>query len=214
MEMSSRKIRIVGCGPGSPDYLTTLARRAVESAEVLVGAQRLLDLFPDVTAERVPLKTGLSEILDRIEELSSNRSVTVVVTGDPGLFSLSRLVIKRFGTGRVEVVCGISSVQVAFARIGLDWSDARIISTHADDAGIESEDIQNYDKLAVLCGRIESFSSIRSLLRKLPEDRRVFVCENLTLANETVKEVQPDQLEEGVYSPLTIVLVIKRELLS
>ena len=47
MEVKGPAIVIVGCGPGSPDYLTPLARRAVERAEVLVGASRLLDLFAE-----------------------------------------------------------------------------------------------------------------------------------------------------------------------
>ncbi len=46
MAIEDQSISIVGCGPGSLDYLTPAALRAIEEAEVLVGAIRLLDLFP------------------------------------------------------------------------------------------------------------------------------------------------------------------------
>ena len=54
MESESHPIVIVGCGPGSPDYLTAAAIRAVQEAEVLVGARRLLELFPAHPGERYP----------------------------------------------------------------------------------------------------------------------------------------------------------------
>ena len=53
MEIKPIPIVIVGCGPGSPEYLTAAAIRAVQEAEVLVGAQRLLDLFPEHPGERI-----------------------------------------------------------------------------------------------------------------------------------------------------------------
>ena len=51
MAVTSAQIAIVGCGPGSADYLTEAARQAVAEAEVLVGSRRLLDAVrPSVAA--------------------------------------------------------------------------------------------------------------------------------------------------------------------
>ena len=58
MAIEDQSISIVGCGPGSLDYLTPATLRAVEEAEVLVGAKRLLDLFPASPADRVVRKCG------------------------------------------------------------------------------------------------------------------------------------------------------------
>ncbi len=67
MAVQDRIISIIGCGPGSPDYVAPVARDAAIAAEVLVGTERLLDLFPGVSAERIACGTGLEEILDHIE---------------------------------------------------------------------------------------------------------------------------------------------------
>ncbi len=44
-----KNIIIAGCGPGHEDYLRQATRQAVITAEVLVGTQHLLDLFPQVS---------------------------------------------------------------------------------------------------------------------------------------------------------------------
>ena len=41
MEVNENSITIVGCGPGSADYLMPVAHKAIAHAQVLVGAQRL-----------------------------------------------------------------------------------------------------------------------------------------------------------------------------
>ncbi len=90
-------ITIVGCGPGSPDYVTPAAIKAIAQADVLVGAQRLLDLFPEHRGERILVDTEIGAVLDRVDEAPASKKIAVLVTGDPGLFSLSKRVIERFG---------------------------------------------------------------------------------------------------------------------
>ena len=51
MEVNENRITIVSCGPGSADYVMPIAHKAVAKAEVLVGASRLLELFPDSLAK-------------------------------------------------------------------------------------------------------------------------------------------------------------------
>lgn len=203
------KITIVGCGPGSPDYLTRAAIRAVQQAELLVGAQRLLDLFPDAEAEQLPIGGDVGQALDLIAAHAEHRPVAVLVSGDPGLFSLAKRVIQRFGRESCEVIPGVSSVQAAFARLGLDWADARIISAHKenpDEALLAS--LRNEDKLAVLAGRQEAVEWIANLAVQLGKDRRIFVCQDLTLDNEQVLEVCADELSGLRVNSRTVVLII------
>ena len=132
MAIEFQSISIVGCGPGSLDYLTPASLRAIEQAEVLVGAKRLLDLFAASPAERIVVSAEIGEVLDHIAVRADRQRIAVLVTGDPGLFSLAKPVIERFGRTRCRVIPGVSSVQTAFARIGVDWADARIISIHKE----------------------------------------------------------------------------------
>jgi precorrin-6B methylase 1 len=86
-------------------------------------------------------------------------------------------VIERFGRDRCRVIPGISSVQTAFARLSLDWSDAAIISAHKQDPEPDPSWAQA-DKIAVLGGRANSLRWVAERLLPVLGDRRVFVCEN------------------------------------
>jgi cobalt-precorrin-7 (C5)-methyltransferase len=214
MAIDERSISIVGCGPGAADYLTPAAQAAIDQADILVGAQRLLGLFPSSRAERIVVDASIERVLDEIESRAALRNVTVLVTGDPGIFSLARLVIKRFGRERCRVIPGISSVQTAFARLGLDWADAKMISAHKSAQNLNSS-ILAADKIAVLLGREGSLRHVANQLAAgLSADRRVFLCENLTLANEIVREVKVAELSEIEPGPTALLLIIKSDLLS
>ena len=63
MAMNTAKLSIVGCGPGSARYVTEAARQAVARADVLVGGKRLMELFPDCSAERILVGADISRTL-------------------------------------------------------------------------------------------------------------------------------------------------------
>jgi precorrin-6B methylase 1 len=102
VDVKGIRILIVGCGPGSPDYLTPAARRAAEGADVLVGAAHLLELFPGARAERIAVTGEIDSLLDEVAARCILGRVAVLVTGDPGLYSLARPVLSRFGREMCE----------------------------------------------------------------------------------------------------------------
>jgi cobalt-precorrin-7 (C5)-methyltransferase len=214
MATPAKRITIVGCGPGSPDYLTPLAKEAVGRADVLVGTKRLLDLFPGSLAQRIEVNSGIEETLQRMNALAPDNRVAVLVTGDPGIFSLGKRVIAKFGRENCCVIPGISSVHAAFAAIGADWADARIISAHKGDPDTVPP-IADWDKIAILGGRQ---SSLQWIAEHLPSDsadgRRVFICENLTLDDERISEIRPEDLASIKAAARTVVIIIKKSLIS
>lgn len=214
MAMKAKPIRIVGCGPGSKEYLTPLAYKIVHEADVLVGAQRLLDLFPQTAAQLVPVSSHIEGLLDQLEKISRQKRIVVLVTGDPGLLSLARLVIARFGRDSCRVIAGISSLQVAFAALGLTWHDALVIDAHGDLPQLDEAAVANTGKIAVYAGKKESFTWMAELARLLGSGYRVFLCANLTLPNETVREITADDLLEDGYPPLSVVIFVKKELME
>jgi cobalt-precorrin-7 (C5)-methyltransferase len=213
MDTKDRSILIVGCGPGSADYLTPAAVKAVGDAEVLIGAQRLLDLFPGAFRECIAIGADMDDALDDIQERLVHKKIAVLVTGDPGLFSFARRVVQRFGRQCCRIIPGVSSVQMAFASISLDWADARIISAHKEDPDLD-DSWPLADKIAILGGRDASIQWIAHRLLPTLEDRRVFVCENLTMNDEMVKEVPPGELSGLRVSPQTVVLIVKKSVFA
>jgi precorrin-6y C5,15-methyltransferase (decarboxylating) CbiE subunit len=207
-------ITIIGCGPGSAEYLTQAATQAAREADFMIGSIRLLALFPETVCEKVAEGADTAKVIVEIEARLGKGKIAVLVSGDPGLHSLARPVIRRFGAAQCRVVPGISSVQLAFARIGLEWSDAKIISAHAGDPVMDFDALHAESKIAVLGGRKESAVWVRRLAENMEDDRAIFVCENLSLANEKVAEVKPWELDGGEHASMTIFLIIRRDLIK
>jgi cobalt-precorrin-7 (C5)-methyltransferase len=213
MEMTNKKITIVGCGPGSADYITPAAAKAVENAEVLVGAKRLLELFGDSKAEQITVTGHIEDVLDKIQAACETKTVAVLVSGDPGIFSLAKTVNKRFGRANCITIPAVSSLQMAFAKIGLDWADAKIISAHHKLPDIEKLNLDEYSKIAILLGRKDAMDWLIGLVKQMGEAIEIFAFENLTLENETIRKIDPNEIESVKLSSRTIVILIKKEAL-
>ncbi|MFG2952868.1 precorrin-6y C5,15-methyltransferase (decarboxylating) subunit CbiE [Streptomyces sp. NPDC048291] len=141
-------ITVVGTGTGAPPAPETLA-----GAELVVGGRRHLDAvrLPE-GAERVVLGP-LAPALDTIGEyVGKDRPVTVLASGDPGFFGIVRVLAERFGAERLDVRPGVSSVAAAFARIGLTWDDAVVVSAHGRALRTAVNVCRAHPKVAVLTG--------------------------------------------------------------
>ena len=212
---TERRIVVVGCGPGSLDYVTEAARRAVAEAEVLVGSRRLLETFASHGGERIVVGSNVAAALDQIaRRREEGRRIAVLVSGDPGVFSLSASVVRRFGRAACEVVPGISSVQVAFARLGLGWTDARILSAHGRLPDVVVNELRHHHKIAILAGARDAITWSGAMAGRLAESHAAFLCENLTLDDERVRALTPKELAAAEASPLSIVLLIERRWLT
>ncbi|KKK60603.1 hypothetical protein LCGC14_3022700, partial [marine sediment metagenome] len=89
----------------------------------------------------------ITDVLDQIQLAAKDKSVAVLVSGDPGLFSLSKSVLTRLGHDRCTVIPAVSSLQVAFAKTGLDWQDAKIISAHHKLPAVKELNFKDYSKI-------------------------------------------------------------------
>ncbi len=169
----------VGCCPG---HLTEKAVEELKRAEVVFGSRRALEIAGGfVRGEVRELKRFDEETLRRIEELGKEKRVAVLSTGDPMVAGLGRKV-------RGEVVPGISSVQLALARLGIDLSEVIVLDCHGKGLGEIGE-----RKLLILADRNFDPSGFK----------RYFVLENLGYENERVCE------NCDIRSDLVIVVVVE-----
>ncbi|MFF9090729.1 precorrin-6y C5,15-methyltransferase (decarboxylating) subunit CbiE [Streptomyces sp. NPDC014991] len=141
-------ITVVGTGTGTPLPADVLA-----GAALVVGGQRHLDAvrLPE-GAERVVLGP-LAPALDTVATYAAAQlPVVVLASGDPGFFGIVRALAERFGAGALDVRPGVSSVATAFARIGLPWDDAVVVSAHGRDPRTAVNVCRARPKVAVLTG--------------------------------------------------------------
>ena len=207
------KVTIVGCGPGAKKYLTGYAMQQIINAEVLIGSRRLLSLFPD--ADTYVLSNNYKLLITRIVSLSKKKKkVVVLVSGDPGFFSYSKLIVDKLGVEKCEVIPGISSVQMAFSKIGRTWNDACFMSLHGRSGKLASvvKKITENDKVAVLT---DNSNNVKLIAKKLLEtgvkERKIFVCENLSLEKERIREFDVSSILKIRISDLNVIIFLDEE---
>lgn len=203
-------VTVAGCGPGSRDHMTLAVIRAVSEADLLVGPPRLLDLFPDISCEKLVLQGNYKEALDLIVVNGEERRVVVLVTGDPGVHSYARLILDRLGRSSCRVLPGVSSVQYAFSLLGMPWEDAVIFSCHGESLdGLEST-VRDNPVVAVLTGGEDDPARIgRELAECTVGDRDIYLCENLSMEGERVARMTIDELKNAKSTPLNLVVIVE-----
>lgn len=182
------KITVVGVGPGSADYVLPIAMRAIERASVIVGGKRALASFAHPKAQTCVVDRDIAGVLRFIDEQLATCGVVVLVSGDPGFYSLLTAINTKFPTERIEVIPGISSVQVAFARAGIPWQDAVLGSLHGRQTDEETLSYRQGKKLGLLTDPLHNPTAIAQLLldRGWPRDTKVRLYANLSYPDETM----------------------------
>lgn len=199
MECSYRII-VVGIGPGSPDYVLPIASRTIAEAQVLVGSKRALDTFAAAGQLTKVIDKDIKSVLDFIETRLAGQNVVVLVSGDPGFYSMLAALRNRFAAECITVVPGISSAQLAFARLAEVWQDAALISMHGRKAADGVLDYRPGHKLGILTDTQHNPAHIARVLLEhgWPEAASVWLCANLSYDNE---EVAAMTLAEATATP-------------
>ena len=191
----SRAVTVVGIGDDGCPGLSSRAMNAVAAAGVLAGGERQLDFFPEFAGERLVLKGDLQRVVSEISERCLENTVCVLASGDPLFYGIGSMIAKKVGAAHVDFIPAPSSVQYAFARVGLKWDDAEIISLHGRPLQGFVNKLQAKGKFAVLTDDKNTPSAIASCMLEFGESEwEIFVCENLNGKNERIRSFTLDKL--------------------
>ena len=231
-----KRLFVVGVGPGSPKYLTDAAKEAIAKSHYIVGYKYPMSTIEDIIDKsrqqvfQVTMKTQESIYQDIYTKMKDGEYCTVPFTGDVN-FSESEVVnrlLEIFGGDNVEVIPGISSIQIAAAKARIPTDQAFIVTFHVTN---EIEQKKQEMLQAVRRGR-----SVILLPRPWPRDRsrhfmqseiakflrengidttklKVWVFEHLTTEKETTFRGTVADLEGKEFSNLSAVVIdqIKRQ---
>ncbi len=209
-ERTPRKaVTVIGIGDDGCAGLSSRAAGAVAAAQVLAGGERQLEFFPQFRGERITLKGGLAAALDRIAALADEHSVCVLASGDPLFFGIGGLLVKKLGAEHVEVLPQPSAVQWAFARAGLRWDDATILSLHGRPRDGFLVRLRGTAKAAVLTDERNTPPALAAHMAQHGlRDWRAWVCENLGGPDERVRAYTIEALAaETDVAPLNVLLL-------
>lgn len=204
-----RAVTIIGIGDDGCSSLTSRAMEAVMSAQWLVGGERQLAFFPQFQGGKLVIKDGLNALLQQISDLSADNNVCVIASGDPLFFGIGGLVIKKLGAEHVSVIPHPSSIQWAFARIGLKWDDAAVISLHGRKRDGFLTKLKRHAKVAVLTDPENSPQALAQWMTTHMETAwKAWVCENLSGTDERIRSFTIEELAScNDIGPLNVLIL-------
>lgn len=193
------KVYIVGTGPGSPNYLTRVAERVIREANIFVGWETN---FIPVRSLTTGKKVYIQDVRNHIqvseaaadEARKTGEEVVVLRVGDPCISSGLVNLLKVFHDFEVEIIPGVSSIQLAAAAAQINIDESVVISFHHREVDLEEERRLMLDAfgrnrhLIVITGSVQEPNETASYLIKngISETTPTLVCENLTLEDEKI----------------------------
>ena len=202
------KIYVIGAGVKGHEEFGRRALELIQQADLLVGGDRQLALFPDFAGEKLTIGNNLGTVVAR---LSSHRGRAVVLaSGDPLFFGIGRYLLRNLPEAEFEFLPNVSSVQYAFAKIREPWDDAVFVSTHGRGLKEAVDRIVANDKAAILTDDQNTPAAIaRELLERGREGYSAWLCENLGGAEERIVRTDVRGLLDTPAAALNVLILIK-----
>ncbi len=207
------KIIVISAGPGGSDHITDAARNKAAECEVLIGSEEQLITAGTQEGQIVHEEWGIENIMGLIERYEG-KVIGVLVTGDAGIYSLAQRFSDRFGSdSMLEIIPGVSSVQVAFARIKEPWLNVKLFSFRREPMeGLDR--ILRHDRIAILCDKEHDAKTVLGALEKaglFNKQRKVFVCQELTRKEEKITKISSREDIENIEVKYSEIIVIIRD---
>lgn len=178
------KIYIVGIGMDGSETLTERAREVIRSADVLIGAARMLKPF-EYLKKTSFVSWDAEEIRTWIER-RNDETIAILMSGDCGFFSGAERLIGAFKEYDAEILCGISSPVYFCSKIKIPWQNMKFISLHGTSANIIRNICRNQYCFFLLGGEFTPADICARMCEYGLGERRVFIGENLSLDQEKI----------------------------
>jgi cobalt-precorrin-7 (C5)-methyltransferase len=208
------KIYIVGIGPGAREYLTLKAVDTVKASDYTVGSTRAIELFSDV---KNTIAFNVKDLLDKLEEgvelACEGNTVSILSTGDPGFSGVLNTVLriskeKNFPEENIEVVPGISSLQLAAAENHIQWDSANVMTFHGRENIEDILPVINNGKVTIALPSRKVRDMAQFLLDNgIEAERKVTVCERLSYPDEKIVRSTLSDIAESEFTYMCIMII-------
>lgn len=194
-----REIIVAGFGTGKLTIITPEVQETVESADVIFADKRFAPFLPSTKR--------IIDIKNFRELENESGKILLLVSGDPGVFSLLPLVKKNFPDERITVLPGISSLQAICAHACETWHDAAILSGHGRplSPGKFLNTVERNRVTVLFCDRVISPSWACEKLLGLNVEVTIGSC--LGSKEESVLVGEPQEFVNQKFPELSIILV-------
>lgn len=215
--MVDNKMNIIlaGIGMGASKGLTGEVSDAIESADILLGAKRLIEPYKP-RMEKKPYYLG-KDIVPYLESMflqSAGKRYRVVVlfSGDSGCYSgcqalarcLHEAVAEKRFLADIRILPGISSVSYLASCIGESYQDAAIMSMHGKWLPDLAGRIQENEKTFLFMSGVKDMRKLGTALSEaLMNDCIITAGYQLSYEDEEIRKLTPKEClsceKEGLY---------------
>lgn len=200
------QVFVVGIGAGSKDGMTGEVRCAIERADCLIGAKRMLESVA-VGGQALHLAIAPADISEFILAHREYQTFAVIMSGDTGFFSGTKKLLPMLKDCQVQVLPGLSSMSCLCARLGTSYEDVVPVSVHGRDHDIVPDVLRHRRVFALVGGE----NGMAALCRRLTEaglgDVKVSVGEHLGYEDERITIGTAAELAPGNYHSLSVALI-------
>ena len=207
------RLVVVGVGPGPAEWLSPAAWRAIHRTQVIVGGKRQLEQFAPTGAEQIVIGADIASVIAAIHTRLSRR-IVVLASGDPGCFGILatlRRELPELGESSWQVVPGISSMQLALARLGESWEGVIFASAHGRPLSAVIDTVREHPRVLALTDHQHPAQRLAQALVEAKISRRLVVLERLGYPDERITHGTSSEIATGSFDPLAVVWVGQEE---
>jgi precorrin-6Y C5,15-methyltransferase (decarboxylating) len=207
--MSIEPVVIIGVGMQGRTSLEPTIQELIVHSDELWGSSRLLAEWEELPQPRVVLDKQLTATLCRLEKRSPDRKVVILASGDPGFYGIAATVLQVLPAEEIRIYPEVSSLQAAFAKVCIPWSEAALTSAHARPLAEIIGLARRFPKLGILTDPQQTPGMIAErLLAAGIADCRAIVLENLGQASEKMIDSRLSALPDRQFAPLNVLLLV------
>ena len=196
------------------EYLTKKAIDTVKASDYTVGSTRAIELFDDVQNK---IAFNVKELLDKLEEgvklACDGNTVSILSTGDPGFSGVLNTVLrisseKGFPKESIEVIPGISSLQLAAAKCHIQWDSANVMTFHGRENIEDILPVINNGKTTIALPSRKVKDMAQFLIDNgVDENREVVVCERLSYPDERIVDATLKEIAQSEFTYMCIMVI-------
>ncbi len=202
-----KQVVLVGIGMGNAGTRTLAMEQALQQADCLIGAKRMLESV-DTGGKRVYTAIAAGEIAALIRQTGDCRKFAVLLSGDTGFYSGAQSLLRELPEEiHVEVLPGVGSLSYFCARLQRPWETVRAVSLHGRNCDLVREVRRNDAVFTLLGGKDGAQQALRRLQKAGFGRLRAHVGQHLGYPNEKITSGCIDELEKNDYDSLSVLLI-------
>ncbi|WP_044973140.1 precorrin-6Y C5,15-methyltransferase (decarboxylating) subunit CbiT [Ruminococcus sp. HUN007] len=201
-----KKVYVIGTGTNGTGSLTADAAKAIEEAELIIGATRMLKPYTD-SGKQLVNEYDPERTADAIRN-SSAQTAAVLFSGDISFFSGAKKLLPLIEDTETVVLPGISSFAAFCVKCGMSYEKMKFISLHGSNANIALEVHMNRYCFLLLDNK-NTVSSVCTRLLKYGDgfpELRVYAGSELGYETEKIVSGRIPDLIGFKSEPLTVMI--------